>query len=161
MSTSLSVVMILTIVGAGLVGGVFFAFSTFIMQSFGDIPAEQGINAMNSINVKIVRSAFMPAMFGTAALCVALIVWSFQVWDQKFAIPMLLCAAAYLAGVVFLTMGYHVPLNNALAAVQDPASAEAAALWQDYLKNWTRWNHVRTLTSLLPAAGLAVILWLN
>jgi uncharacterized membrane protein len=43
-----------------------------------------------------------------------------------------------------------VPRNNALAAVS-PQSAEAAALWTDYLSSWTTWNHVRTVASLVAA----------
>ncbi len=31
-------------------------------------------------------------------------------------------------------------------------SFEADALWQNYLRNWTYWNHVRTLASLISTA---------
>jgi uncharacterized membrane protein len=44
-----------------------------------------------------------------------------------------------------------VPLNNALAAV-DPASAEAAGVWARYLNDWTLWNHVRTISSIVASA---------
>jgi uncharacterized membrane protein len=43
-----------------------------------------------------------------------------------------------------VTMIFNVPLNNALAAV-DPSSPEAAPVWARFLKEWTFWNHVRTL----------------
>ena len=34
----------------------------------------------------------------------------------------------------------HVPLNNQLASITDPA--EAIAFWPQYLKAWTTWNHL-------------------
>jgi uncharacterized membrane protein len=36
--------------GCGLVAGVFFAFSTFVMKALARLPAEQGIAAMQAIN---------------------------------------------------------------------------------------------------------------
>jgi uncharacterized membrane protein len=63
----------------------------------------------------------------------------------------------YLVGTIGLTGGYHVPLNNALARL-DPDSANAAAQWHDYVRDWTRWNHVRTLSSLGAAAAFTLAL---
>jgi uncharacterized membrane protein len=54
-------------------------------------------------------------------------------------------------------MAYHVPRNNALAAV-DPESAEAADAWSRYLAEWTRGNHVRVAAALAAAALLTVAL---
>jgi uncharacterized membrane protein len=50
-----------------------------------------------------------------------------------------------------VTMVFNVPLNDALAAV-DPAGSEARPLWQGYLRDWTMWNHVRTVSSTLACA---------
>lgn len=36
-------------IGSGVVGGVFFAFSNFVMPAFARLPAATGIAAMNSI----------------------------------------------------------------------------------------------------------------
>jgi uncharacterized membrane protein len=51
-------------------------------------------------------------------------------------------------------MVFNVPLNNALAALQ-PSAPEAGAVWATYLKDWTFWNHVRTVASAV-ASGLFV-----
>ena len=53
-------------IGSGLIAGLYFSFSTFIMTAFARIPQEQGISAMQSINLTIVRSLFLPLFFGTA-----------------------------------------------------------------------------------------------
>ena len=65
-------------------------------------------------------------------------------------------SALYLAGIV-LTIVYHVPHNDSLALV-DPNAAGAAAEWARYLSQWTAWNHVRTLTSLLAAVAFTLVL---
>lgn len=52
-------------------------------------------------------------------------------------------------------MIFNVPGNNALAAVQ-PGSEQGAALWADYLRTWTNWNHVRTVASLAAAAAFTL-----
>lgn len=60
----------------------------------------------------------------------------------------------YVIGMFVVTMVFNVPLNNALAALQ-PSAPEAGAVWAAYLKDWTFWNHVRTVASVV-ASGLFV-----
>jgi len=56
-----------TALGCGLVAGVFFAFSTFMMHALARLPAAQGIEAMQSINRTAVTPLFMTALMGTVA----------------------------------------------------------------------------------------------
>jgi len=53
---------------SGLVAGVFFAFSSFVMPALGRIRPDQGIAAMQSINVTVITPGFMLALFGTAVI---------------------------------------------------------------------------------------------
>ena len=64
--------------GSGVIAGVYFAFSGFIMQSFSKIDASQAIAAMNSINKTILRSLFMPLFFGSSIISVLLIIIAFD-----------------------------------------------------------------------------------
>ncbi len=50
-------------VGAGLMAGVYFAFSGFIMRSFDRLGALQATDAMNAINKVILHSWFMVVFF--------------------------------------------------------------------------------------------------
>lgn len=140
--------------GCALVGGVFFAFSSFVMAGLGRLPPAHGAAAMQQINVTAVRPAFMTAFFGTAALCLALVVVSIVGWGDRRAWLLLVGSALYLVGSILVTVARNVPLNDALAAV-DAASAEGATVWADYLRTWTAWNTVRTIASL-AAAGLLI-----
>ncbi|HEX6215570.1 MAG TPA: hypothetical protein VFZ38_12150, partial [Vicinamibacterales bacterium] len=59
-----------TAIACAATGGVFFAFSTFVMQALRRLPPAQGVAAMQSINVTAVTPIFMTVLFGTAAACV-------------------------------------------------------------------------------------------
>ena len=67
---------LITALGSGLVAGVFYAFSTFVMKGLARLPSAQGIDAMQSINITVINPRFMGAFFGTAAACVLVIVFS-------------------------------------------------------------------------------------
>jgi uncharacterized membrane protein len=143
-----------TALGCALSAGALFAFSSFVMKALARLPSAQGIAAMQSINVAAVTPAFMTALFGTAVACVALVVWGLADWHDSFGPYLLGGGAVYLAGTIGLTMGYHVPRNNALASV-DPTSHDAEAHWRRYVAAWTRWNHVRVVAGLAAAAAFA------
>jgi uncharacterized membrane protein len=136
--------------GCGLMGGVYFAFSAFIMTALQRV-GQSGIAAMNSINVVILRSVFMPFFFGTTLAAAALVVLGVLEWDSGRAGFMIIGGALYVAGMFGVTMLFNVPLNTALQAVA-AESRTGTAIWQDYLRRWTRWNHVRTLSCTAASA---------
>src|SRR5688572_15570730 len=86
--------------GCGLVGGVFFAFSSFVMKALGRLPAPQGIAAMQSINVVVINPLFMTALFGTAAACVAAVIVSVVRWQTPGAACLLGGSLLYLVGTI-------------------------------------------------------------
>ena len=138
-------------IGCGLLAGLYFAFSTFIMTALGRIGQVSGIMAMNAINAVIVQSLFMPLFLGTTLASLLLAIAGVVRWSEPGATAMLAGGALYVIGMFVCTVVFNVPLNNALAAA-DPASADAASLWARYLTDWTLWNHVRTVASTLACA---------
>ena len=146
-----------TALGCGTIAGVFFAFSTFVMKALARLPPEEGIAAMQSINVFAINSWFLVAFLGTAGLCVATVIAGVVQWGEPFAILLMLGGVIYLAGCFAVTMVLNVPMNRALAALP-PMDPERAARWASYVSGWTTWNHVRTGASLLAAALLAIAL---
>jgi uncharacterized membrane protein len=154
MPDTLIVLTLVTALGAGLVAGAFFAFSTFIMAALGRIPGPEGIRAMQAINVTVINPWFMTALFGTGAACLAVVVAALVEWDGSYGPYLVAAGALYVFGCIVVTMAFNVPRNNALARAT-PESAEAAAVWKRYLVEWTAWNSVRTAASL-AAAGLLI-----
>jgi uncharacterized membrane protein len=139
--------------GSGVVAGVFFAFSTFVMPALARLPPEQGVAAMQSINVAVLSRWFMTTLFGTAALCVWLSVSSLKLRPDSGVVLGLVGSGAYLAGAILVTIACNVPRNEALAAIR-PDGAEAAELWPRYIAQWVAWNHVRTGVTLAASALL-------
>lgn len=137
-------------IGSGLVAGIFFAFSSFVMAALGRLPSDQGVAAMNSINVTVLNPVFLLAFLGTGALSLMLAAGSYVWWDHAAGKLVLAGAVFYVVGCIGVTRLFNIPLNDALAAV--PAgSPEAAALWSRYLSEWTAWNTVRTVASAVSA----------
>jgi uncharacterized membrane protein len=141
--------------GCGLMAGVFFTFSTFVMKALARLPAETGIAAMQSINIMAVRSWFLVAFLGTAAMCGLAAFSTLGRWNETSAVVLFTGCGVFLSGTFLVTLFFNVPMNNALAAM--PASdPDRAARWTRYVATWTAWNHVRTFTSLAAAALLFI-----
>jgi uncharacterized membrane protein len=147
-----NIALIAAALGSGLIAGIFFAFSTFIMQAFARLPVDQGIAAMQSINTTILRSPFMVVFLLTVALSVFIAVMAIVYWRGSVSILMIAGAALYIVATFLSTIVFNVPLNDALDKV-DGRTAEAAQLWTTYLNDWTRWNHLRTVASLLASCA--------
>jgi uncharacterized membrane protein len=152
MSTTLTTATFVGVLGAGIVGGVFYAFSTFVMPGLQRLPDRDGLAAMQQINVTAEHPAFMLAFMGTTLLCLYLGVRG--VMDLSSTTGKLLVAgsALYLAGAFLRTGSYNVPLNNELADIS-PHAANAAQHWQHYLDQWNWANHLRGAASIGAAAA--------
>ena len=137
-------------IGAGLNAGLFFIFSVCIMAAFARLTAAEGIAAMNAINVFIQNPLFVLVFFGTALAALVLIVLAFLAGGPG---SMLIAAAGFvfLVGMIGVTIAFNVPMNDQLARLS-AGSAEGVALWQRYLSDWTAWNHVRTIASIVSLA---------
>jgi len=135
--------------GCGLIGGVFFAFSTSVMTALGRAPWPAGMATMQTINVVILNPVFLGVFLGTAAGCawlLGLAVLEGSAGGVGYG------AALYLMGCFLVTVVCNVPRNNRLAAL-DPAAPGAEAEWRKYVREWTAWNHVRAVASLAAAVA--------
>ncbi|MEU3944869.1 anthrone oxygenase family protein [Streptomyces sp. NPDC029526] len=149
---------VLTVLGAlgtALVAGVFFAFSAFVMKGLTALPVAQGVAAMRAVNVAAVTKAFMLLFLGSALLCAVIAVVTVMVWPPDGATELLVGSVLHLGGSFGVTVAANVPRNEALARLA-PGTPEAAAYWPGYVREWTRWNHVRTAAS--TGAALAYVL---
>jgi uncharacterized membrane protein len=134
--------------GAGVVGGVFFAFSSFVMKALAQLPASQGVAAMQRINVVVVNLWFMAAFLGTAALSVAVCALAWWAGEAApHAWPLWRAALFYLVGTLLVTVAINVPMNDRLARMEI-SSPQAAAYWPEYLRRWGFWNHVRGVAAM-------------
>lgn len=144
---------IAALLGSSVIGGVFFAFSSFIMKSLARLPASEGIAAMQSINVVVLNRSFLGTFLGTAAIASLLIVLSVAQWGADASPFFLTGAVLYLVGTFLVTIAGNVPLNNRLEAAV-ATDENAVPLWEHYLVRWTQFNTVRTATAIASAVAL-------
>jgi len=139
-----------SVLGSAIIAGVLFIFSNTIMASLAQLPAAQGIVAMQHINRIILNPLFFILFLGTAFTSTLLAVSQLWHWLKPSSMILLLACACYLVGTLLVTMVFNVPMNNALKAI-DPQTVQATELWATYLRKWIFWNHVRMVASLLAA----------
>ena len=82
----LAAAILIAALGTALIGGLFFAFSAFIMAALAARPAAEGMAAMVSINRVILRSLFMPVFFGAALLCLGIGIYALLDGVARFAL---------------------------------------------------------------------------
>ncbi|WP_439520339.1 anthrone oxygenase family protein [Hydrogenophaga sp.] len=145
---------LLTALGAATVGGVFFAFSSFVMKALADLPPAQGIAAMQRINVVVINPLFLGVFMGTALLAVACVAVAAMSWESPPSSWLFAAGLLYAVGTFGVTGALNVPRNDRLARLDAPAP-EAASYWKRYLVEWTFWNHVRTVAALASAVCAA------
>ncbi|MEW6270251.1 MAG: anthrone oxygenase family protein [Thermodesulfobacteriota bacterium] len=143
--------------GAGVIGGVFFAFSSFVMKALARLPDAHGMTAMQAVNVTVLNRSFLGTFLGTGVVCVLTAIAAVLRWHEPGAGLLLAGSVLYLAGTLGVTVLFNVPRNEALAVVE-PEDPNGAALWAGYVESWTFWNHVRTGASIGAAAAFTLAL---
>jgi uncharacterized membrane protein len=125
------------------------------MPAFRRLPGAEGLAAMQSINVVIQNPIFLGVFMATALISLILAGMSLWNWNTPQSYYILAGTALYVVGSFLLTIVFNVPLNNALDAA-DATRATGQEFWQNYLTNWTFWNHIRTVASILSTAAFAL-----
>jgi uncharacterized membrane protein len=138
--------------GSGLIAGAFFAFSSFVMGALGRLPVAQGVAAMQSINIVVINPVFLGVFVGTALIALLAAGYALFHLSSPGMGYVLAGGFCYVIGCFAVTAFGNVPLNDALMPLK-PESAEAAAFWTRYLKDWVLWNHVRTIASLAASGA--------
>ncbi len=135
-----------------VLGGVFLAFSDFIMRALSVTSGTGGVEAMNAINREVYRYLFMSLFIGMVP--VSLILAGGAYFAATEPAPFFVAALIYLVGVFVVTAAGNVPMNKMLATI-DIASADGLRYWtENYLPGWTFWNSVRSAACLLASVVL-------
>lgn len=140
---------------SAIIGGVFSAFSEFVMSGLLRTAPIGGIEAMQHINRTVIKTQFVAGILSIALFSVLFALYSLTVLEGTALVTLILAPTVYLPSVFFMTMFGNVPMNNKLDRF-DHTTSEAEAYWVQYGRDWTRLNHIRTLGSILTA-GLYII----
>lgn len=151
MHDGLPLLALLAMVGSGLISGLLFAFSNFVMQALRELPDAYGQQAMQRINVRIINPVFLTVFMGSTLACVAIAIICVLLWPFPGAAWLFAGASVYLVGPFGITVAFNVPLNNALAEARPE---QAGIAWPVYARRWLRWNHARSILAVAATALL-------
>lgn len=137
-------------VSSAAVGGLFYAFSTFVMKGLDRTDPTDALSAMRGINAEAQANAPFLIFFAGSTLLAAVVGMLAAMRLSQPGSGYLLAGAVLAVLAFVVTMAFNVPLNNHLEALNPSAlsAADAVREWQAYLVPRTNWNHVRTVSPL-------------
>lgn len=148
------VVIQFSVLAMAFVGGVFLAFSDFIMRSLVQTGGAGGIDAMQVINRLVFRWVFMALFLGLIPVSIGIVGYGLVHLDGPARFLTVLAGMIYLAGCFGVTIAFNVPMNEALADM-DLSESRTRDYWtQTYVVRWTFWNTVRTVACAVSSALL-------
>ncbi|MCH2189399.1 MAG: DUF1772 domain-containing protein [Gammaproteobacteria bacterium] len=140
---------------SALIAGVFSAFSEFVMAALSQTTPAGAIESMQQINRKVIKTQFVVGIVAIAAFSILFLMYSIKAFDGTAVKTIALACLVYIPSVFLMTVFGNVPMNNKLQQY-DHTTQEAQTYWTYYVKSWTRFNHVRSIGSILTA-GLYVV----
>ena len=150
------------VIAYALVGGVFLAFSDFIMRSLVLTGGHGGIEAMQTINREVFRWVFMALFLGMAAVSVVVAGYGAFGLSGPAGTLIMLAGLVYLIGCFAITVVSNVPMNEALAGMEVSLETTRDYWSQTYVPRWTFWNSVRAFACVASALLLLVgLVWVT
>ncbi|MEO0601411.1 MAG: anthrone oxygenase family protein, partial [Myxococcota bacterium] len=123
-------------------------------QALASLPQRDAVRAMQAINVEVINPLFLGVFMGTGLFVAVLAGVHLATHDGSLNPWLIAGAAVYVVGMVFVTVGGNVPLNDALAELDPEALAPRA--WSDYARPWLVFNHLRALAAAASSALLVL-----
>ena len=161
MSTPFFLLMQFAILAYALVGGVFLAFSDFVMRSLALTGGHGGVEAMQVINREVFRWVFMSLFLGMAAISLFVAGCGIFGLSGPAGTLIMMAGLVYLIGCFGVTVFFNVPMNEALAGMEMSSGTTRDYWLQTYVPRWTFWNSVRTVACAVSAALLLFgLLWM-
>ena len=151
-----------TILAYAFVGGVFLAFSDFIMRALAMTGGHGGVEAMQVINREVFRWVFMALFLGLAPVSVIIAAYGAFALTSPAGTLIMLAGLIYLIGCFGVTLFFNVPMNEALARMEMSRTSTRDYWLETYVPRWTFWNLVRTMACAVSAALLLFgLVWMT
>lgn len=139
-----------SIVATGLMSGLLYGWAVSVIPGTKRVTDIAYISTMQSINKSIINPAFIVPYMGIPLVLAGAAVVQFRTGDNRRGWILAGATATYVVGVLGVTIGGNVPLNNALDAFQLSSSSDSsiASRRQSYETPWNRWHYLRTAASV-------------
>lgn len=139
-----------SVISTGLMSGLLYGWAVSVIPGTRRIPADAYVDTMQNINRAIINPAFVIPFMGIPAVLGVAAYLQFRAGDHRRAWLLTGAAATYVIGVLGITMGGNVPLNDSLDGF-DLVRATGDAIEQrrsSYETPWNRWHQLRTAASV-------------
>jgi uncharacterized membrane protein len=146
-----TIILITTTVFSGLMAGLFYAWSISVTPGLARINDLSYLQAFQSMNRAIINPVFFVVFFGLVILLPMLSYFSYQNSTSYQFWYVILATILYFVGIMGVTIGGNVPLNNALEALQIESMTpeQMDEFRKGFESKWNRLNHIRTISSIL------------
>lgn len=154
-----TILLIIATVFAGLMAGLFYAWSISVTPGIAQVNDHNYLNAFQAMNRAILNPAFFIAFFGQA---IVLPILTHQFYHASSPILFRLVLAAtllYWLGCMAVTMFGNVPLNNTLEVLQVELMIPQKRLdfRLDFEQKWNQLNWIRTICTLISLVCLIIV----
>ncbi len=151
-----------SIVATGLMAGLWYGWTVSVIPGTRRVPDATYIATMQNINRAIINPAFIIPFMGIPVLLAGASIVQFRAGDSRRGWLLAGATATYVVGVLGVTIGGNVPLNDALEAFDLNGSSEQsiANRRRTYETPWNRWHYLRTaanIGSFTLAATAAIV----
>ncbi len=139
---------------SGLVAGLLFGWLVSVLPGLAKVSDRAYVTTMQSINREIINPWFLIAFVGTPFVLALAAVAHFAAGEARRGWWLTAAAATYVIGVVGVTAGGNIPLNDELDAfvLDDASESDLAVRRSTYERSWNRFHTVRTLASVVAFA---------
>ncbi len=138
------------IVTTGLMSGLLYGWSVSVIPGTRRVAATNYVDTMQHINRAIINPAFIVPFMGIPLVLGGAAIVQFRAGDHRRGWLLAGATATYVVGVLGVTIGRNVPLNDALDAFDLRRSTGDAVERRrsSYERPWNRWHHLRTIASI-------------
>lgn len=146
----------------GLAAGVYLLYMFAIMPGLGRTDDRTFVGSFQQIDTSIVGPFLLVFFLGPFVFAVLAIVVHLGD-DNRSALTWIAIGLVLHLVVAAVTIGVHVPLNDAIKAAGDPSQIDNVAEVRDRFNEarWIQWNAVRSLAATSAFACLAWALTLS
>ena len=150
------------LVSTGLMSGLLYGWSVSVIPGLRRTTDLAYVGTMQHINKAIINPAFVLPFMGVPLILGAAAIAQFRAGDTRRGWLLTGATASYVVGVLGVTVGRNIPLNDALDAFRlDQSDAGAIETRRRiYQQPWNRWHYLRTagsVASLTLAVASALV----
>jgi uncharacterized membrane protein len=151
-------ILIISTLFSGLMAGLFYAWSISVTPGLAKINDGSYLQAFQAMNRAILNPLFFIVIFGLVILLPLLSYLTFQSSISNQFWYVITATTLYFVGIMGVTIGGNVPLNNALEALQIESMTpeQMDEFRKSFESKWNRLNTIRTISSAITFLLLVI-----